>query len=83
VPYNELKWFVDILDINLNKNIKKTRLLYKKDDHSDVNFHIYFDNKEDIVLLIKLKNGRVLASYTHPPFIKGIILYRFRLKISR
>ncbi len=69
--YSQLKWFVDALDTNLEKCIKKTRLLYKKDDLSNVNFHLYFDNKEDIVLIVQLKNGRVLAAYTHPPFTKG------------
>lgn len=70
-PYESLVWFVDQLEKNCEKRIKKTRLLYRKDDHSNVNFHVYFDNLEDIVLVIKLKNGMMLAGYSHPPFIKG------------
>jgi len=47
--------------------------LYKKDYNNNINFHIYFDGKPNIVLLIKLKSGIVLAGYSEPPFIKGKI----------
>jgi len=38
-----LAWFVDELEKHCDSRIKKTRLLYRKDDHSNVNFHVYFD----------------------------------------
>ena len=49
--------------------IVKTEMIYAFDSQNKVNFHKYVDGKEQIVLIIKLKNGSSLAAYSESGFI--------------
>ena len=43
--------------------IKDTRLIHRYDPLSSTNIHRYIDNRENLVLIIKLINGYCIAGY--------------------
>jgi hypothetical protein len=47
--------------------IIRTRLLFRYDPHSKVNFHLYIDNHPDLLLVVKTSDGAFLAGYTESP----------------
>ena len=44
--------------------IFRTNLVYKIDPLNKNNFHQYIDNKENILALVRLVNGYIVAAYT-------------------
>jgi hypothetical protein len=45
-----------------------TRLLYRFDPFNKTNFHKYIDGQPDLLLLLKLQNGRIIACYSKDAF---------------
>jgi hypothetical protein len=44
--------------------IIKSRLIYKFDRENKINFHKYFDKKQNLVIIVKIFNGNYIAGYT-------------------
>ncbi len=44
--------------------IIKSRLIYRHDPINKANFHLYIDNLENLVVIIKLANGHFVAGFT-------------------
>lgn len=64
------KFLVELLADYSRKRIAGTRLIYQLDPLNTVNFHKYIDGKEQIVVLIKLRNGNVLGAWSQGAFSK-------------
>lgn len=45
-----------------------TKILFKFDRLSKTNFHMYVDNHPNLALIVKGKNGSLLAAFTEDPF---------------
>lgn len=45
-----------------------TKIIFKFDPLSKLNFHLYVDNHPNIVLLIKTKNQSLIAAFSEDPF---------------
>lgn len=52
----------------MRSKIKKTKLIYKFDPRNRTNFHQYIDNLNHLVLIIKTKNGVLLAGWSEGSF---------------
>ena len=46
-------------------------MLYKYDPINTINFHQYFDGKENIVLVVKTSNGQFIAGFSEDSFKEG------------
>ena len=62
-------FLVTILENKIHKTIQKTKLVYKYDPHTQESIHKYIDNIENIVLLVKTKNGYIFGGWTESAFI--------------
>ncbi len=56
------------MEAQINKKIRSTCLIYKRDDENPTNFHKYIDEKPHIFLLVKMYNDQIIACYSEPPF---------------
>jgi hypothetical protein len=63
-----VEWFVNNLENGVGKKIRATYPLYRFDKENQVSFHTYIDNKPQIVLIVKMKSGQIIAGYSQPPF---------------
>ena len=50
-------------------SIKKTVLIYSFDPLNKINFHKYIDDHECLLVIVKMKNGALLAGFTEGPFV--------------
>jgi len=57
------EFLLDMIERQTRKRITSTMLVYRYDELNKVNFHKYIDNKEQLVVIIKLINGNVLAAW--------------------
>ena len=48
--------------------MNKTKLLYHHDILNPNNFHVYLDDRPQLVVLIRLKNGYLLGAWSEGPF---------------
>ena len=49
-----------------------TKLIYRYDPLNKTNYHSYIDNIPHFVLVVKLKNGRLIAGYSVGPVVEGV-----------
>lgn len=59
-----------------------TKLIYKYDQLNKVNFHKYIDDHPNICLVLKLKNGRLIAGFTQSPIVEGVLATEGALILS-
>lgn len=52
----------------MKRKIKGSKLIYKYDALNKVNFHKYIDNKSQIVVIVKLKNGKIVGAWSEGSF---------------
>lgn len=62
------EFLLQILEKRLRCKIAKTRLLYKYDPLNKTNWHRYIDNRDNLVLVVKLANGNAVAAWSEGPF---------------
>ncbi len=62
------EYIVSVIEKRLNRKIASTRLVYRYDTLNKTNFHKYIDNQEQLVIIIKLLNGFMLAAWTEGSF---------------
>jgi hypothetical protein len=48
--------------------VKGSKVLYRMDLLNSTNFHKYFDNKPNILLIVLLKNGYTIAAFSEEAF---------------
>jgi hypothetical protein len=46
-----------------------TKLLYRYPTLDPTNFHTYFDNKSNLLVMVKLLNGTIIGGFTVNPFM--------------
>jgi hypothetical protein len=51
--------------------VSSTRLLHRWDPLNKINFHKYIDEAPHLLLLVRLKNGRIVAGYSNHPIVHG------------
>lgn len=61
--------------------VKETRLIYRADVLSNINFHRYIDGHPHIVFIGKTITGRLIAGYSAEPFVSGATKKGFGLLI--
>ena len=65
---------VDVVEKRMGgRRIVATRLIYQYDVLNRMNFHKYIDNKEQLVIVIKLVNGNVLGAWTEGSFFSKMV----------
>jgi hypothetical protein len=48
--------------------VLKSKLVYRYDPDNKLNFHHYIDRKENILLIVEMANGSMLAGFTEDSF---------------
>jgi len=51
--------------------VAATKLLYRFDELNKINFHKYLDEHPNILTIVKLANGRIVAAFSDQPFYPG------------
>ena len=69
----EKSYLIETIEDHTRGKITRTICLYTFDYLNKVNFHKYFDNHENIVLLVRLKSGVIVAGYSEGAFYPKVI----------
>lgn len=68
LPINKREFLVKEIGQFLKEESFQSKLIYRFDPLNSTNFHRYFDNKENLLILVLLKNGSVLGGFTCFPY---------------
>jgi hypothetical protein len=69
--YDYKEYLTKSIEDYMRLSIKKTKLIYSYDKLNRINFHKYFDNKDNLVVIVKTIYGNFTAAYTEGPFSFG------------
>jgi hypothetical protein len=58
----------EAIENHMRLRIIKTKLIYRFDPLNKVNFHAYFDFKENLVVIARMENGYYIAGYSEGSF---------------
>lgn len=78
---DERNFLLKILTLNVGV-VKETRLIYRADVLSNVNFHRYIDGHPHIVFIGKTITGRLIAGYSAEAFVSGATNKGYGLLLS-
>ena len=67
----EKGFIANILNNRYHNQVINSKLLCKLDPLNKTNIHKYIDNVPYLMILIKLKNGRILGGFSLSPFVKN------------
>lgn len=61
------RYLIECITLIAQKDLRRTKLLFKKDSYNETNIHRNIDGHPNIVVIVRTKTDRFIAGYSTDP----------------